>query len=891
MRNLYLVGLLTFFSWHTMSQTLQKSLETGGTTPITTSATYNPGYSVYSNYENRLHNVEAPFMNSLLEMYETTKNPEFLDCFMIHAYNVIERRDDILALDPSIPVTGLGSIPKPASGKMAWSSRLAGSSAWEIDLLVQGTISFPLAKFAYMVKVKYPGLQSRPAPSTIAGADATGSYYLNNFADCAEFLKVKVNQTARDYLNDFWMSSSYYQYDADANPTDLVHNWQPIIPNYMASIGRVHVYMYKIFEAENNTAQKDYYLDKVQKLASRFQFYGYYYFLQNTTTHTVAWRYMSYNSPMEDIAHGLLMMEFADLCNLFNLQKSTGGAIFDDSLMYDFANTFKTKFMQSPLKFSMSITGWDPDQTQLITSSGAQYTEGSIERYNQYMNAGRFAFLARHIPDIYNMIADYFYDFSLYGPAGYNMYTLATAEQCQAIDAVAQLAHGRTGYVPIFQNYLDIRSVKRTPTYQTGSDLTTGTVWNAVAAGKFDATKTADLFVAAKSTGVIELREFDPTTKRISNSLATYTPGFTADWGGITAGDFIAGNSQSEFVMFNKTDKKLYLFRYSGTAIVLVASFTTTVNWAGIASGNLDASSTDEIVMLSKDNGQVYVYRINFLPLGGGTYSLSGVSITNSSTSTYIVSEASKIAVGNLDKNLTNGLEIVTLNNNAGSDYNIKVLNYTFSGSNMTFSSAISYTGTTGNYSQWDGMTTGDFNADGYDEIMLHRDYDGDFHIQYLDGGIIKSLCKENFPTNWDLGIICSTSFPGSTTKHLISLRNNDGHMFVFVPLDLPRIPSRPANPEDPHGMMTHPSDVEEVRMNELVVSPNPTDGIIQVILPEENTSEMTVISSLGQVVMKVRMTDSNRNQKIDLSDYPSGIYLLKVETNEGIVTKKIWKE
>ncbi len=897
MRHLYLVGLLTFFSWQAMSQTFQKSLEPTGVVPITTLSNYNPGYSVCNNYNNRLHNIEAPFLNSLLEMYEATKDPVYLDRFMEHAYNVIERRDDILALDPTIPLAGMSGVtnPIPPGGQMAWSGRLDPSPYWVIDAVNQGTITFPLAKFAYMIKVKYPALQSRVAPASVAGCDVTGWYCLSNFADCAEFLKIKANQTLKDYMHGDWVAAlGLYRYDADTNPTDGIHNWQPLIPNQMASIGRSHTYMYKIYEFEGNITQRDYYLEKIQKMASRFMDPSNYLFTRDVTNHIVRWRYMNPSSPMEDIAHGQLIMEFADLCNLFNIKKSDGVTpIFDNALMYDFANTFKVKFMQSmPLKYSMSITGWDGDQTQLVLSGNVQYPEGSAERYDQYMNAGRYLFLARHIPDIYNMIADYFYEFGLYGPATYPVYTSDVAGQCRGVDAVGQLANGRTGFSPVFKNYLDIRSVKRTPTYHAGSDLTAGTVWKAVAAGKFDAAKTTDLFVAAKSTGVIELREFDPTTKKISNSLSTYV-NYLADWGGITAGDFIAGNNQSEFVALNKTDKKLYLFRYDGTGIVLIASFATNANidWAGIASGNLDGTSTDEIVMLSKSNGQVYVYRIT----GAGPYSLNTVTITNASTSTYVVSEAAKIAVGNLDKNLANGLEIVTLNNNNGSDYNIKVLNYTFSGSNMTFMSAIPYTGTTGNYSQWDGLTTGDFNADGYDEIMLHRDYDGDFHMQYLDGGVVKSLFKEHFPTNWDLGIMCSTSFPGSTTKHLISLRNNDGHIFAFLPFQLPVITSRPLEPEGPggiiRGMMQHPVLEKEERMSELAVSPNPTDGMIYVNLAEKSATEMTVISSLGQVILKMKIPDSTRNQKIDLSDYPAGIYLLKVETNEGVITKKIWKE
>ncbi|WP_343631793.1 T9SS type A sorting domain-containing protein [Fluviicola sp.] len=887
MKHFYLVGLLAFISWHAMSQTFQKSLLPTGVVPITTLSDYNPGFSVYNNYENRLHNYEAPFMNSLLDMYETTKDPVFLDRFMFHAYNVLERRDDILLLDPSIPVSGLDAgVSVPGGGQMVWSHRMStGPATWTPEIVNQGTIAFPMAKFAYMIKVKYPALQSRLAPASITGWDATGWYYLTNFADCAEFLKIKVDQTARIFLETKWNSTSNVYLAKDNAGNDIFAS-----PNYISSIGRVHVYMHKIYQYEGNTTLSNYYLAKIRAIGQRLVNYTSTGFSRDVTNHIISWKYGSiYDlTRYEDISHAILFMEFADLCNLFGITGSTGSLLFDDSLMYDLANTFKTKMITGPLKYSMSITGNDSEATQIGTPA-----EGTAGRYDQYMNAGRYSFLARHIPDIYNMIADYFYEFGLYGPGTYPMYIDNKAAQCSGIDAVSKLALGRAGYSPVFQNYLDIISVKRTPTYHTESDLAAGLNWKAVAAGKFDAAKTADLFVTAKSTGAIELHQFDPATKAISNVITTYSPGFTADWGGITAGDFIPGNNQLEFVAFNKSDKNLYLFRYNGTAIVLMSSFASNINWAGIACGNLDVSTaTDEIALLSKDNGQVYVYKISSMPfLGGVIYYFSALTVTNASTSAYVVSEASKIAIGNLDKNLTNGLEIVTLNNNNGSDYNIKVLNYTFSGSNMTFSSAVSYTGTTGNYSQWDGLIAGDFNADGYDEIMLHRDYDGDFHIQYLDGGIIKSLCKENFPTNWDLGVMCPVSFPGSSTKHVISLRNNDGHMFVFLPYTLPAILNRPVDPQGPNGMITHPFDNKWSRTGDLKISPNPTNGVVQILLPEENSGKMTVISSLGQVILEVEVTDSNRNQKIDLSDYPSGIYLLKVETKEGIITGKIWKE
>ena len=76
---------------------------------------------------------------------------------------------------------------------------------------------------------------------------------------------------------------------------------------------------------------------------------------------------------------------------------------------------------------------------------------------------------------------------------------------------------------------------------------------------------------------------------------------------------------------------------------------------------------------------------------------------------------------------------------------------------------------------------------------------------------------------------------------------------------------------------------VEEVITNNVRLYPNPTNGILNV--EGEGAMTISVMNMLGQKVLE---TTANGNTTIDLSGFESGIYMVRIETENGIKTEKV---
>ncbi len=70
---------------------------------------------------------------------------------------------------------------------------------------------------------------------------------------------------------------------------------------------------------------------------------------------------------------------------------------------------------------------------------------------------------------------------------------------------------------------------------------------------------------------------------------------------------------------------------------------------------------------------------------------------------------------------------------------------------------------------------------------------------------------------------------------------------------------------------------------SDLTVYPNPTDGIINIVGNTEVFSY--AIYSIDNKLMKI---GTNPNGIIDITSYPKGMYLLKLQTEEGELTHKV---
>ncbi|MBO7528416.1 MAG: C10 family peptidase [Bacteroidales bacterium] len=78
-------------------------------------------------------------------------------------------------------------------------------------------------------------------------------------------------------------------------------------------------------------------------------------------------------------------------------------------------------------------------------------------------------------------------------------------------------------------------------------------------------------------------------------------------------------------------------------------------------------------------------------------------------------------------------------------------------------------------------------------------------------------------------------------------------------------------------------TSVAEVSENNVSLYPNPTDGIVNI--GSTGTMTISVMNMLGQKVFETTATD---NANIDLSGFESGIYMVRIETENGIKTEKV---
>lgn len=76
---------------------------------------------------------------------------------------------------------------------------------------------------------------------------------------------------------------------------------------------------------------------------------------------------------------------------------------------------------------------------------------------------------------------------------------------------------------------------------------------------------------------------------------------------------------------------------------------------------------------------------------------------------------------------------------------------------------------------------------------------------------------------------------------------------------------------------------IEEVATSNTRLYPNPTSGLLNI--EGEGTMNVIVMNVLGQIVLETTTTD---NVTIDLSGFGTGIYMVRIETENGAMTEKV---
>ena len=74
----------------------------------------------------------------------------------------------------------------------------------------------------------------------------------------------------------------------------------------------------------------------------------------------------------------------------------------------------------------------------------------------------------------------------------------------------------------------------------------------------------------------------------------------------------------------------------------------------------------------------------------------------------------------------------------------------------------------------------------------------------------------------------------------------------------------------------------------EINVSPNPTHDEVTLHMPQETTAEFFLYSTDGHILWNQK---ANGITRLSMEGLPSGIYLFKVITQQGIVVERIVKQ
>ena len=89
-----------------------------------------------------------------------------------------------------------------------------------------------------------------------------------------------------------------------------------------------------------------------------------------------------------------------------------------------------------------------------------------------------------------------------------------------------------------------------------------------------------------------------------------------------------------------------------------------------------------------------------------------------------------------------------------------------------------------------------------------------------------------------------------------------------------------------------HISGTDDINISNLLIYPNPSDGIINIEFSSDITLDFSVslINVIGQVVIidKKELFSGEYVKQVDVSNYANGIYLIEVKTDSGVINKKL---
>ncbi len=565
--------------------------------------------------------------------------------------------------------------------------------------------------------------------------------------------------------------------------------------------------------------------------------------------------------------------------------------------MQQLAMTFATLVYESPGNFNNNISGG--------VSCGAGIRCGKampVRISGNHLLVGPYALFTAWNPYIYSIISDFYASNALYAPA-------ANSNNDPNIEGYAQLALAVNTTDFLHLSYKNpFNPIALFPAAVPPANMPVGG-WEYAAAtgGDFDGSGNSQL-VAGTYHNELFFSSIDPVTKRQSPPIKALTDVHEPIMH-LLSGKF-AGAGPDALVVIGAKDDVDILGQHGTTISSLVKSpFLTGLSISGAASGDFDPAHPGDEVLLIDNHGGLHLLYFN---PGNSAAPFTLNSLQVSVTSKRIA----KVTAGHFyDNSATGGGAEFAIADDAGFLSFFSLHAYPWS-----VSSAIApYAPPSGAAVTWDGIACGDFFGTGYDQVVAHSGYDGQFLIYGSDtaGAKIKLMGAQAFPDGehmpdgatfntghgysnlnnfketqkWHNGRMATfKSCPGAANAALATLRNCDGKVSIFSMagscVGLAPGSACPGNVLSPS--LVSPKNDAWVLHPSLLVKPNPSNGLVSISTPDGKSGFLNIYTMQGGLIYS-NPDGTLSNWMPDLSSVPAGIYFAKLITSDGMVeTQKI---
>lgn len=741
---------------------------------------------------------ESAHMESLVSMYRATNNLAHLSTLIKCTGNVIDRRDDLrddIGLTEIINWQGIAA-PTWSVNRYNATPNTGPPYAWAVH---SGNIIYPMAYLAATIK-NDQNLHQLTMPNG-------GRYGGMNYLNIANEVLARITETLSFHDYQLFTNGSAAWYEIPPNcPLNPNFYGHKLPLNMHSSISRVYVQMYL---ATND----QYYLNKVNQLAN---------YLKSVTTDDAArqanvWGYWpDLHTGKDDVSHAGLTITLPQEIHTYDLQIN-GNSIYSDAEMLQYANTFTNGVVRGPLEINAAVDRYDHYWNfKTNVKTGASYSGG-------HFHTVRWVALADFNQDVYHAVAD------LYNSPHY------TTE-------IAALTHHRTlAFLGEYaKNFIPVNGAHG---FGPASD------WAGAGTGQFDTDAAKEWIILRNFSGTFYVYNMNDVTLPGAGSLS-----YGADYNftDLTTGNF-TGDYRDEVAVYSNSP----ISANSGQYILTVDASTNTIaewqsstgwgsgsNWTKPAAGNFVTNNNyDELIALRNFDMKLRVISSN------GT-SLSTLKQTDMTAFSGEIVQSMHAA--NLDADAKDEL-IILVNSTTPSKNGIFVYDISNTGTPSLLASSVNWP-TDMNFGS---LTTGDFDNNGIDEIIVHSEKDGDLRIFELQGCGLALVGREFFQNQLTTGCVLGAGNAQTIEgqDELIMLRGSDAGRVVFNSLRMDYMPS---------FTMLHITACGSYIFNGTTLT---TNGTYEQILENERGEDSTVVLYLQIETNPALTIDTDNDNRCDLTD------------------------